>query len=475
MPKLLEYLQANPQAKLVLQSHKASPRDACALLKRNNKIEPAYIQDALDKQAGLLLVGCEPLEGFEGGSILWGQSRVEDELCAYLQAVYQPQEYAPILGLVGTKGKTTTSWFIAQILKLLACHTGVVGSCGWGSIDSLQPSGLTSPSLLELHKILQEMKQKQRVVLEVSSHAIDQQRILGVPFDAWMFLNCGRDHLDYHKTIENYQAIKKKPFLEMGNPAAKAIINLDNELGREIYKALPEEKRISFSREQPADYQTNILSKEGQKMQLELRQKDGTSRKFCTGLMSNYNLSNLLAALAFVDSFYGEKINSLPETLALEAPPGRWEEVQVPKGRVIIDFAHTPESLRNFLQQVRQTFADKQLLVVFGCGGDRDKGKRMEMAQVAEECADEIIVTSDNPRNESPQAIIDEICQGFSKSAHVYTQTSRKLAIQQALSSLDESKIVLLCGKGAENFIEQNGEFVPFSDRGEVEVFFGKD
>ena len=472
MSRILEYVQAQPGAKLVLQSHKAKPKDVCVLLKRNNRIDPAYIQDAVDRQVGLLLVASEPPQGFRQGSIVWGRNEVEEELRGYLQAVYKPEDFPPILGVVGTKGKTTTSWFIAQVLEIFKYKVGVIGSCGWGSIDSLKPSGLTSPGLLGLYAILQEMKQQQRIVMEVSSHAIDQQRILGVPFDSWVFLNCGRDHLDYHKTLQNYQAVKKRPFLQMSNPAAKAIINLDDELGREIYESVPMSKRIGYSLEQPADYHIKVASLEATKMQLELSLKDGRNINLCTGFMSNYNLRNLLAALAFVDSCYGLKLDCLPASLAFHLPPGRWEEVQVPLGRVIIDFAHTPESLRNFLQEVKQTFADKRLIVVFGCGGGRDRGKRMEMAKAVEECADEIIVTSDNPRGEKPQAIIEDICKGFSSSAHFQAQTSRKQAIHQALSNLDESKLVLICGKGAENYIEQNGERIPFSDRETVEDFF---
>ena len=373
-----------------------------------------------------------------------------------------PSRSLNIIGITGTDGKTSVSHFLAQAIKKCA----VIGTLGIGPLDNLQTATHTTPDVISVHKNLAEMKalQVNTVAMEVSSHALDQGRVDNVIFDVAVLTNLSRDHLDYHKTVEAYAEAKEKLFCW---PDLRGmVINLDDVFGHKMAQKFG--GVIGYGIGQAQDYPDGSLVAENAKFS-----RNGLSAEITFGnqkgklnaaVLGRFNLSNLLAALGAMLALDFSLDDALAQLNKAHTVAGRLEKVSDADVLAVIDYAHTPNALETVLKALREHTQNK-LICVFGCGGDRDAGKRPLMASVAERYADIVIVTDDNPRTESPEKIMQDIVAGFVKPQTVLVQHDRSMAIHKALTKAEKGDTVLIAGKGHENVQILATGSIPFSDR----------
>jgi len=368
-----------------------------------------------------------------------------------------------LIGITGTNGKTTTAFCIKQLFDLLGFRLGLVGTCMIDTLFSQKEAFLTTPDGVFLSRLIQETQDAGGVglVTEVSSHALDQNRILGHVFDVTVFTNLTHDHLDYHKTFEAYQEAKLKLFLDNYLPKTKAfaLINLDDPYAETIISKTRREV-ITYSLKNPkADFYLKDLTvtKEVSRGNL-IYQK--TSYPFKSPLLGDFNASNILAALACASLIEKDVNKILAQLEFIQGAPGRLQKVQ---SNIYIDYAHTPDGLESVLKTLKQ-LPFKKLKVLFGCGGDRDKDKRPLMGQIAETWADDLIITSDNPRFEEPAQILDEIKKGLKNPLKARCIVDREEAIFEACRCLEDDTLLLVAGKGHEKFQLVKHEKIPFDE-----------
>jgi len=375
-----------------------------------------------------------------------------------------PARDLQLVGVTGTNGKTTTVGILRHLLDDRTARSASIGTLGVQIGSEGRPvegvSSLTTPGPIELQQLLRMLVDDGvgRVAMEVSSHALDQHRVDGVEYDVAVFTNVTRDHLDYHGTMEKYFAAKAK-LLDYLRPHGTAVVNLDDQ----AWKALPgERRRVAFSERVPTAevHAANIrFTSRGSHWDLTL---GGESYSVNLPLMGDFNVANALgaAAAAWALGLTGERI---AERLS-NAPqvPGRLERISEAPA-VLRDYAHTPDALDRAIDAVRP-FTTGRLIVLFGCGGDRDKGKRPEMGAIAARKADIAIVTSDNPRTEDPEKILDDIESGMGNVAHERIE-DRRAAISRALELVGDGDVVLLAGKGHETYQVRGTTKVPFDER----------
>lgn len=383
-----------------------------------------------------------------------------------------PSRQMRVIGVTGTNGKTTTTYLLREILRQAGYKVGLIGTIQIIIGEETFPIHNTTPNVIDLQHIFSEMRDKQIdfAVMEVSSHALAEHRVSGVEFDTAIFTNLTQDHLDYHKTMENYKLTKAKLFEIVSRTGRKqnktAVINLDDAAGAEMLRhALC--KKITYGIESDSTLRA---------VDVEVA-ADGARFKVCgdfgelnlrlhlTGIFNVYNV------LAAVGAALAEKISATDIKVALEnfhSVPGRFEKIfaDVPF-TVIVDYAHTPDGVKNVLQTARQ-IATKKIITVFGCGGDRDNTKRPIMGRLAAELSDVVIVTSDNPRTEDPEKILAEVEVGVKEkiSGKVHECISdRQQAIFRAVELAEDGDIVLILGKGHENYQILKDKTIHFDDR----------
>ncbi len=387
------------------------------------------------------------------------------ELCPQLAAYFygNPAEKIKVVGITGTNGKTTITYLIEAILQKAKIKTAVIGTVNYRIGKKVIPSINTTPGPLELQRMLAQMvKEKVKyLVMEVSSHGLDQLRTEGIDFSAGIFTNLTQDHLDYHHTMENYFQAKTKLFRPLNKNAA-AIINNDDFYGKRINR-LTKAKIFTYGVNSKAKIQAKSILMDSSGTQFTLKY-DNKVVCFKINLVGIHNVYNCLAAISWAIS---AKINIKLIKDALEnftQVPGRLERIkQNDLGSVFVDYAHTPDALKNVINTLRAISKDK-ILVVFGCGGDRDKSKRPVMGDIASSLADFVIITNDNPRSESPEMIVQDIKKGI-KNHNFCVIYDRMKAIKKALSLARKSDIVLVAGKGHENYQIVKNKVFHFDDR----------
>jgi UDP-N-acetylmuramoyl-L-alanyl-D-glutamate--2,6-diaminopimelate ligase len=388
------------------------------------------------------------------------------------QFYQSPSRALQMIGITGTDGKTSVSHFIAQGLSDSPC--AVIGTLGIGLPDNMQKSTHTTPDVITVHKLLaeQDANAVKCVAMEVSSHALDQGRVNQVAFDTAVFTNLTRDHLDYHKTVEAYAAAKEKLFHWEG--LKTVVLNLDDAMGLRLYKELENKntRRIAYSIEPEATFAgsdqliaTNArFDHEGIKADV---LTDGGRYSLQASVLGRFNLSNLLATLGALISLDVSIDDALKRLQGIQTVPGRMQKVFAREAHqhplVVVDYAHTPGALESALNALRE-HTDKRLICVFGCGGDRDTGKRPLMAEAAETYADVVIVTDDNPRTESPEQIFADINTGFKHKEAISFEHARDKAIADAIEQAEIGDVVLVAGKGHETVQILAEHSVPFSD-----------
>jgi len=380
----------------------------------------------------------------------------------------------PVIGVTGTNGKTTCTQLMSQFLAALKKRCGVIGTLGMGVNGRMSPVINTTPDALSVQQQLSVWNKGgiDAVAMEVSSHGLEQHRVAAVQFQAALFTNLSRDHLDYHGSMDAYGKAKLKLFLQPGLKIA--VVNLDDPFSRDILEAIPQGvNALTFSvSDKSADVYLTAIQFLPAGVNARLNSPWG-EMPFQSPLMGSFNLSNLLGAITVLSAVGYALSELMPICMQLQAIDGRMEQVANNAGLVaVVDYAHTPDGLSSALQAIRQHGAGR-LWCVFGCGGDRDKGKRSEMGAVVERWADYAVVTSDNPRNENPQQILEQIVSGM-QAPPEYIEPDREKAIAYAVANASEGDTILVAGKGHESYQQIGQQRLPFSDLQQLRLALGK-
>lgn len=409
-------------------------------------------------------VGIDDPQAKTAGFMALALSNLSQHLGEIAARFYQhPSRQIDVIGITGTNGKTTCSQLIAQALT----DCGVIGTLGWGEPGQLQATANTTPDALAVQNMLHEFvrQHKSAVAMEVSSHGLHQGRVNAVDFKGAVFTNLSRDHLDYHGNMDSYLEAKLGLFK---NPSLQfAVVNLDDANSQQVLEAINKDvKRWTFS--------TSNKSITGAKCLIASNVQhtqdgicfdvswSGQTAQASTPIVGAFNLQNAMTVLCVLLAMGWPFAKALAQLEKLKAVIGRMEKFGGQgKPAVIVDYAHTPDALEKVLLTAKSC---GQLSVVFGCGGDRDSGKRPQMGRIAETCADHVIVTDDNPRTEAADKIIEDILQGCS-SKRINVIKDRALAINTAIQQATENDCIVIAGKGHENYQEINGVKMPFSDQ----------
>ena len=386
----------------------------------------------------------------------------------------KPASAFDLIGVTGTNGKSSTVYILDAILKASGYCTGMIGTIINRIADREEASNLTTPDALSLQNLFSEMRDSQvkKVSLEVSSHALSQHRTGTVAFKTAVFTNLTQDHLDYHGDMENYFLAKRKLFDEFLDQSGCAIINTDDSYGEKLFKSLQNSNAFSVGKSADCDYRISSIKhgKTGSSFTLSGKAKNLDIQTSLCGDFNIYN-SALAVAAAWQNGVSDESIQKALK--AFSGVPGRLEMFSSSTGlRVFVDYAHTPDALEKALVSIKNL--GENLYCVFGCGGDRDKSKRPLMAKAAEQHADKIWITDDNPRTEKSEAILEEIKKGFTSLENVRQQADRYSAINEAIAEMNVKDVLLVAGKGHEDYQIYGTKKTAFCDRQAVKEILGK-
>lgn len=429
-----------------------------------------YIEKAIELGSNLI-VHTKKMST-QTNSILVTDSRKAGALIAS-ELYGNPSTKLKLIGITGTNGKTTTSTIISDFLNKSGVKCGIIGTLGYSFGDELFPLNRTTPDISELNNILAKMVEQncEVVVMEVSSHSLVLDRVYGQKFEAVGFTNLTQDHLDFHKTIENYFLAKKILFDSAEANNAFAAINADDEFGQ-IYYSNYGKKRISYG----LNPQNNVFAsniEDGQSYTKFIYNFGDRKEEIKTNYIGDFNIYNLMLAITICQELYPDKTFDFELLASLKRTNGRLEPITTEaSGKVFIDYAHTPDAIDQVLKTLRKTNPHR-LISVVGCGGDRDKAKRSSMAKIASKLSDLVIYTDDNPRLENNNAIISDLVMGLDTDNYTIIRDRQK-AIHTALSFTKVNDITVILGKGHEAYQDVKGEKLHFSDT-EVAKSFSKD
>ncbi len=416
----------------------------------------SYGLEAADKGASALVVEGEMLRGMEVPQLVVKDAR---EALAILASAYygDPSKKLKVIGVTGTKGKTTTTYLIRAILEKAGQKAGLIGTIAYQVGNKVYEANNTTPSSLTVVKLLNEMNKAkcQWAVMEVSSHSLEMKRVLGVDFQGAVFTNLGRDHLDFHKNFTSYFNAKRRLFTEFKGVQAR-VVNVDDVYGQKLLKEL-KSKAVGYGIRADCAYKAvNVQHKPGQ---LKFEVQGNAFEVPLTGLFNVYNCLAAIAILKELGLSWPELQKGLKNAPAV---PGRFEEVKAGQDfTVLVDYAHTADALKQALTACREIIGKKtnfRVISLFGCGGDRDRSKRPLMGKVSSQLADLTIVTSDNPRTEDPKMILEDILRGIPRPLlqgehkRVWVEEDRTKAIRLALVNAQKGDLVLIAGKGHETY-----------------------
>lgn len=448
-----------------------------------------FIDAAINKGASLVLAECT--EESEHSVIVFQQDvavvsfyQLNQELFTLASAYYQkPQEKMTMIGITGTNGKTSTSQLLGQILTRCQKPCAIIGTNGAGLVNNLKTIENTTPSATDLVQLFDTFTKEKvtHLAMEVSSHALEQGRVNGSAFDIAIFTNLSRDHLDYHGSMADYAAAKRQLFVH--NDKQVAILNGDDQQVITWLATWPENKknlwlygRSDVVSNSSQFVSCNNIEHHSQGVDFILNTHLGDI-EIQSPLLGDFNVDNLLAVIAVL-LIEGISLDDVSQKITgVKAITGRMEAFSVKPSlssatpTAVVDYAHTPDALEKALKACRQ-HCHGSLYVVFGCGGDRDKGKRALMAQVAEKHADYLVITNDNPRTEVPMSIIDDILKGLTPQAQHKVIVDREQAVLATLKKATGDDVVLLAGKGHEDYIMLGKEKIDYNERQIVMEFF---
>lgn len=434
-----------------------------------------YIKEAIEKQAGAVLYEANYYEpSIQSTTPLIAFPNLQRHIGDIAVRFYgNPSKTIKVIGVTGTNGKTSCTHFIAQSLQSQKIPCGVVGTLGYGFIGNLNKTNYTTPDPIQLQKVFAKLQEQgaKAVAMEVSSHALDQSRIQGIHFTIAVFTQLSREHLDYHGNMENYARAKELLFQQPG--LRYGVVNCDDALGRHIIENYHSKLTlVGYSADGVKDTRISCVRAthiktltRGFSVDVKTSWGEGT---FTISLFGRFNISNLLSVLSVLCLCEVPFEEALMELSKLNTVCGRMQVVNIQHcPQVIVDYAHTPDALEKVLMDLRE-HCKGQLICVFGCGGNRDRGKRPQMAAIAERLTDRIILTNDNPRSESPLTIIRDIQAGFKNGSSVIVETDRAKAIKHAVQKATVDDIVLIAGRGHETTQIIGTDVLLFNDVEEV-------
>ena len=433
----------------------------------------AYISSAIEKGAAAVL--CEDLPNGMASDVTYIQVADSEEAVGKLAHAFYgyPTEKLELVGVTGTNGKTTIASLLYKVFRYFGYKVGLLSTVCNYIDDEAIPTDHTTPDPITLNKLLGRMADEgcKYAFMEVSSHSIAQKRISGLKFAGGIFTNLTRDHLDYHKTVENYLRAKKKFFDDMPKNAF-SLTNLDDKNGLVMLQNT-KSKTYTYSLRSLADFKGKVLESHVEGMLLDIN-----NHEVAVHFIGKFNASNLLAVFGASVLLGKPEEEVLVAMSTLYPVAGRLETIHSPKGiTAVVDYAHTPDALENVLNAIHEVLDAKggQIITVCGAGGNRDKGKRPLMAQEAVKQSDRVIITSDNPRFEEPQDIINDMLLGLTPQQmnKVLSIVDRKEAIRAACMMAQKGDVILIAGKGHEDYQEIKGVKHHFDDREIVRKIFG--
>ena len=422
-----------------------------------------YIEKAIDLGAKVII--CETMPELLIDELVYVEVEDSQKGLAIIAANYygSPSENLKLVGITGTNGKTTIATLLYQLFKKAGYKVGLLSTVKIVVDDTVYKTTHTTPDSLTINHYLHEMSAigVEFCFMEVSSHGIDQKRTAGLVFEGGVFTNLSHDHLDYHDTFKEYRDVKKMFFDDLGNKAF-ALTNKDDKNGNFMLQNT-KAKKYSYALKSYADYRGQILENSLGGLLLKINDND-----VWTKLIGSFNAYNLVAIFGTAELLGLETLETLQLLSDLDSVSGRFQYVISDKKiTAIVDYAHTPDALKNVLETINDIRTNNETLItVVGCGGDRDKTKRPVMGNIATALSNKVVFTSDNPRTENPEQIIEEIEKGVEPQNYrkILSITDRKQAIRTACQLADERDIILIAGKGHETYQETNGERIDFND-----------
>lgn len=461
---------------LIADSRRVAPSTAFFAVKGMHTDGNAYVEEAAHRGAVVIVSELPAPKVFPS---TWIQvADISEATAAGAKSFYGNADGTlETFAITGTNGKTSVSWILQEMLNKANVKCGLIGTIHYDLGGRCLPASRTTPEALELHAMLNQMRFAgcSAVAMEFSSHSIEQKRVKGISVDCACFLNLTQDHLDYHKTMESYFEVKASLFTgAAGKTPKSAVINFDDEHGVEISKRLaPETRLVSFGIEnQNALIRAKNAVMLPQKSTFTLVWPEGET-EVSINMPGSYNISNALAALSMIYASGRDIENAAKNLAAFRGVPGRMQKVQSPaKFDIFVDYAHTDDALKNGLSMLRKVVKGK-LLVVFGCGGKRDKTKRPKMTKVVQEYADIAWATSDNPRGEDVKSIFEDMKKGVTNPSKIAFVEDRRRAINLAIDAAADGDCILIAGKGHETFQELGDTIIPFDDKRVAEELLG--
>jgi len=432
---------------LCLNAANAQTGDVFVALQGASSHGMNYVDQAIENGCVAVLVDSQDLE-CDIPAI-----RIDDlkqHLPTLANRYYSRATQVEVIGVTGTNGKTSVSYFISQLLDQLGVKNGLIGTLGITHSPML--SNNTTPDILTLYRVLHQyhLDGINTAVLEVSSHGLDQNRVAGLNFKQAVFTNLTQDHLDYHQSLDKYRDTKLKLFAL--DSLKSVVINGDDAQHTNFLAVSKHAKQATYGLD---DFEKIHTTAEGFLCQL-----DGFV--FEAPLLGRFNLSNVLAALSSVEQLGFKRSNIIPLLHHLFPPTGRMHRIK--NTLAWVDYAHTPDAIENAINTLQGHYPDYQIRIVFGCGGDRDQDKRAKMGKIASKLANTIVLTNDNPRGEDPQTIINDILSGIDDSFELDITLDRQLAIETAITTLNENECLLIAGKGHESTQEFKDKTLVLSD-----------
>lgn len=466
--KPLRPVALNPEVKDICHDSRKVSSGSCFVAQVGTKVDGHKYIDATI-EAGALAVVCQqmPANPKEGVAYVvvensdWALGVMADNFYGH------PSRQLKLVGITGTNGKTTTVTLLHRLFRQHGCHVGLLSTIVNKIDEDEIPATHTTPDAVSLNALLSRMVDAgcQYAFMEVSSHSVVQHRIAGLTFAGGIFSNITHDHLDFHLTMANYIAAKKMFFDNMPKDAF-ALTNVDDRNGMVMVQNCPGRVH-TYSLNKMADFRCKVVEDTFQGLQLEINGKEVWTR--LVGRFNAYNLTAIYAAAVLCGIDSDEALRLLS---SLEAAEGRFQYVSGKGVTAIVDYAHTPDALENVLETINDIRRQNQLLyTVVGCGGDRDKTKRPEMAKIACQMSDKLVLTSDNPRTEDPESILDDMEAGLTDEQKVQAVriTDRRQAIKTAVMMAREGDIILVAGKGHEKYQDVNGVKHHFDDVEELQ------
>lgn len=475
-PKFEELIRATPVLSrsgdgnpvvtgLRYDSRNVVPGDLFCALPGGSRHGKHFVREAVDRGAVALLSDTEiTVREIPIARVADARVAMADLASSFYQS---PSASLGVAGVTGTNGKTTTAWIIRHVCNAVGRSCGLIGTIRYILPGVEEGAVRTTPESTDLQRMLALMRDGgyKAAALEVSSHALVQDRVRGIEFDAAVFTNLTQDHLDYHGSMENYFKAKKRLFIDLAGQIGKkgrAIINGDDRYGHRLLERMNGVPVITYGQGSNCAFRASNIRHTalGTTFRLDAKRRSYLVR---TPLVGLFNVYNTLAALAAVSAMGVELRRAVAAAASISQVPGRLERIPVRRGfQAYVDYAHTPDAVTKVLESLRQ-LEPRRIITVFGCGGDRDRSKRPLMAAAAERHSDLVIVTSDNPRGEDPLSIIREVEKGF-RGNHHESFVDRERAIRRAVEAAGEGDLVLIAGKGHETHQETAGDRHSFDD-----------